>query len=195
MIIDVSSNQGRIDWLKVSKQVDGVILRATIKNGNLDPRFMEYYNGILKNSNSKLQSISAYKFSYERTYIGAYREACECLQTLLDHGVRMQVLDRFYCDIEQWGGRDYTTAEADAVLKGYRDACVEFGVTFGMYFNYNYAKHIVNAKVWRRFPLWIARYNKTLGDVSPWTPELWQYTSAGKIDGISTPVDISKELK
>ena len=195
MIIDVSSNQGRIDWLKVSKEVDGVILRATIKNGKLDSRFMEYYNGILKNSNSKLQSISAYKFSYERDYIGAYREACECLQTLLDHGIRMQVLDCFYCDIEQWGGRDYTTAEADAVLKGYRDACHEFGVKFGMYFNYNYAKHIVNPQVWKRYPLWIARYNKTLGDVSPWTPVLWQYTSTGTVSGITTNVDISKELK
>ena len=189
-IIDVSAYQGAIDWKQAAQEIDGAILRTTTQNGKLDTRFMENLNGALQNS---VKTIDGYKFAYTREYIPAYVEACKTLDLLDYHGV-LSFLRYFFLDLEAWDGRDYTKQEADAVIKGYRDACQDFGVKFGLYFNWNYAKNIVDT-YWRYLPLWIARYNSSLGDVSPWSPILWQYTSTGTIAGIKGNVDISKEIE
>ena len=189
-IIDVSAYQGAIDWKEAAQEIKGVILRATTQNGKIDTRFMENLNGALQNS---VKTIDGYKFAYTREYIPAYIEACKTLDTLDSHGA-LSFLRYFFLDLEAWGGRDYTKQECDAVIKGYRDACQDFNVKFGLYFNWNYAKNIVD-DYWRYLPLWIARYNSSLGDVSSWSPILWQYTSTGTIAGISGAVDISKEIE
>lgn len=194
MIIDISSNQAKIDWEKVSKSgVTDVIMRATTKNGQLDTRVIENYNGILKNMNDVLNTLSFYKFSYVRTYSEARMECMKTLYALFEKGIRRDVIDKLYLDLEAWGGRDYTNIECNEVIMGYLDQCINMGVQLGLYFNYNYAKHIVDP-IWKDLPLWIARYNATLGDVTPWKPILWQYTSNGHVDGITTAVDISKRL-
>ncbi len=189
-IIDVSAYNGAIDWSKAAQEIDGAILRTTTQNGKIDTRFMENLNGALQNS---VKTIDGYKFAYTREYIPAYVEACKTLDTLDSHGA-LSFLRYFFLDLEAWGGRDYTKQECDAVIKGYRDACQDFDVKFGLYFNWNYAKNIVD-DYWRYLPLWIARYNSSLGDVSPWSPILWQYTSTGTIAGINGNVDISKEIE
>lgn len=189
-IIDVSAYNGSIDWSKAVQEIDGAILRTTTQNGKIDTRFMENLNGALQNS---VKTIDGYKFAYTREYIPAYVEACKTLDLLDSHGA-LSFLRYFFLDLEAWGGRDYTKQECDAVIKGYRDACQDFDVKFGLYFNWNYAKNIVD-EYWRYLPLWVARYNSSLGDVSPWSPILWQYTSSGTIAGISGAVDISKEIE
>ena len=195
MILDISSNQGRIDWQKVSHQdVTKVILRSTTQNGKIDVRTLENYNGILQNMNDKLNSIDFYKFSYVRDYTSARIESMKTLDTMERAGIRLEVMDTFFLDLEGHGGRDYTKDEASQVILGYFDTCLRSNINLGLYFNYNYAKNIVDP-IWRELPLWIARYNSILGDVSPWTPELWQYTSKGHVDGIIGNVDISKAVK
>lgn len=192
MVIDVSSYQGVIDWTKVSKTgVTKVIHRATTKDGGLDTRLLQNYNGILQNMNDTMNQFDVYKFSYERGYIPARIEAMKTIKALSDKGVQFDML---WLDLEGWGERDYTKDEANNVIMGYVDACIEADVKLGLYFNYNYAKNIVD-DIWRVLPLWIARYNKKLGNVAPWRPEMWQYTSLGQIDGIVGNVDVSKVVE
>lgn len=194
MIIDISSYNGKIDWQKVSKQdIDGVILRSTTQNGKLDTRLIENYNGILQNMNNKLNWLAFYKFSYVRTYAKGRIECLNTIDAMQSAGIRPETIDRFYLDLEMWDGREYTREEADEVILAYADQCHYMGVPFGLYSNYNYIKNILNP-VWRFLPLWIARYNTTLGDVKPWQPDIWQYTSKGQIDGIPSNVDISRRL-
>lgn len=194
MILDISSNQGKIDWQKVSTQdVTKVILRSTTQNGKLDVRTLENYNGILQNMNGRLNSIDFYKFSYVRDYTAARIESMKTLDTMKRAGIRLEVMDTFYLDLEGHGGRDYTKDEASRVILGYFDTCLDCNVNLGLYFNYNYAKNIVDP-IWRELPLWIARYNDHLGNVDPWQPELWQYTSKGHVDGIIGNVDISMRV-
>ena len=188
--LDLSSNQGKIDFEKLKTQnIDGIILRSTTANGNLDTRLIEYYNGILHNM-SDIDEISVYKFSYAWTYQEARIEAFKCLQAMAEKGIHY---DYFYLDLEAHGGRDYKTDEASAVILAYIDELRDRGMEnkFRLYFNYNYAKNIID-KIWQRIPVWLARYNSTMGDVSPFNVVLWQYTSTGHVDGISTNIDISK---
>lgn len=194
MIIDVSSYQGKIDWATVSKTgVEGVILRSTTKNGKMDTRAIENYNGILQNMNDKLNFLGFYKFSYARDFVGAAKECLSTLRTMGAHGITKEAVDCFYLDMEAWGGRDYTREEADAVILGYSYICDKLGVKFGIYSNYNYLKNIIDP-VWAGLPLWYARYNSVMGDISPWIPDIWQYTSSGHVDGIIGNVDISKRV-
>lgn len=188
--LDLSSNQGKIDFEKLATQaIDGVILRSTTANNQLDTRCVEYYNGILHNM-SDIDEISVYKFSYAWSYTEARIECMKCLQALSEKGIHF---DYFYLDLEWHNGRDYTTSEANVVILAYVDQMRALGIDdkIRLYFNYNYAKNIID-KAWRHVPVWLARYNNTMGDVSPFNVVLWQYTSAGHVDGISTNVDISK---
>lgn len=195
MYLDISSNQGKIDWKTLAEKnrelINGVILRATTQNNKLDVRTMENYNGILHNL-SDIDEISVYKFSYARDYVSARIECAKCLSELSAHGVHF---DFFYLDLEGWGGRDYTREEANAVILGYIDTLKVFHPNkFRLYFNYNYLKNIIDP-YWRCVPIWLARYNKTIGDTFGANVVLWQYTSTGKIDGINGNVDISREVK
>ena len=193
MYLDISSNQGLIDWqvVKTNEGINGVILRATTKNNVLDVRTIQNYNGILHNM-SDINEISVYKFSYARDYITARVECRKCLDELSKHGVHF---DFFYLDLEGFGGRDYTREESNAVILGYMDELRFNGdfSKFRLYFNYNYLKNIIDP-IWRQIPIWLARYNETMGDTFGANIVLWQYTSRGRIDGIKTDVDLSREV-
>lgn len=196
MYLDISSNQGTIDWQAVSTNegINGVILRATTKNNLLDVRTIENYNGILHNM-SDIDEISVYKFSYARDYIGARMECRKCLDELNKHGVHY---DFFYLDLEGWGTGDYTREQANAVILGYMDELRQGNIfmvnKLRLYFNYNYLKNVIDP-YWRQMPIWLARYNDTMGDTFGANIVLWQYTSAGRVSGIRGNVDISREVK
>lgn len=194
MYLDISSNQGVIDWKELSKydDINGIILRATTKNGKLDTRTKENYESILHNM-SDIDEISVYKFSYARDYVSACFECLCCLKELEKANVKF---DYFYLDLEGFDGRDYTKDESTYVIMGYMHEMAFNGVfsKFRLYYNYNYLKNII-APIWREIPTWLARYNSTMGDTFGANIVLWQYTSLGQFDGIKTHVDISKEVK
>lgn len=193
MYLDISSNQGLINWQEIPQDVNGVILRATTKNNQLDVRTIQNYNGILKNISARLDELSVYKFSYARSYVEARVECRKCLDELNKHGLHF---DYFYLDLEGWDGRDYTRVESNAVIVGYMDELYFTGIfnKFRLYFNYNYLKNIIDP-FWRQIPTWLARYNSTMGDTFGANIVLWQYTSTGHVAGINGNVDISKEIK
>lgn len=193
MIIDVSSFQGLIDWRRVltTNDIERVILRSTTKNGNLDTRFMENYNGLLKNSFKGV--LDVYKFAYSKTFDNAITEAKNALETLKSRGV-LRGINVFWLDLENIDGARYTKAQASAVIAAYRVMCELYGVEFGIYANYDYVKNVLPS--WSSmYPLWLARYNSITGDVSPFNIEMWQYTSNGKVNGITGAVDLSRYVK
>ena len=193
MIIDVSSFQGLIDWRRVltTNDIERVILRSTTKNGNLDTRFMENYNGLLKNSFKGV--LDVYKFAYSKTFDTALNEAKNALETLKSRGV-LRGINIFWLDLENIDGARYTKAQASAVIAAYRVMCELYGVEFGIYANYDYVKNVLPS--WSSmYPLWLARYNSITGDVAPFNIEMWQYTSNGKVNGITGAVDLSRYVK
>ena len=193
MYIDVSEYQGLIDWKRVHDENDvkGVILRATTRNGKLDKRLIRNYNAILA-SCSDVKELSVYKFSYSRTYAGARVEAANVLSTLHQNKIKF---DYFYLDLEKFDDKDYTPDEAAQVILAYNDAFRNAGIKdkLRLYFNKNYLDNIIPAN-FKHIPIWLARYNSVIGDVKGANVVLWQYTSTGKVNGISGNVDLSKEV-
>lgn len=193
MYLDISSNQGEIMWQDIPQDVNGVILRATTKNNQLDVRTVQNYNGILKHISARLDELSFYKFSYAWDYVSARLECYKCLKAINEKGMHY---DYLYLDLEQHDGKDYTREQASAVIMAYMHEMAFNGVfsKFRLYFNYNYLKNIIDP-IWRDIPLWLARYNSTMGDTFGANVVLWQYTSTGHVLGINGNVDISKEIE
>lgn len=197
MYIDLSKWNGTINWAKVrehsetKEKINGIILRSTVKSGALDDKLIENYNGVL-HFMSDVNEISVYKFSYAYDYISARMEARKTLQALKEKGIHF---DFFYLDLEK-GDKEYTKDTANAVILAYKDefASQLISSKFALYFNYNYLINIIDTS-WRNEHIWLARYNKYMGDVKGANVELWQYTSSGKVDGINGNVDLSKEVK
>ena len=193
MIIDISSFQGAIDWRKAlaSNDIERVILRSTTKNSNLDVRFMENYNGLLKNSFKGI--LDVYKFAYSKNYADALIESKKALETLKSRGV-LRGINIFWLDLENIDGTRFSRAQAESVIGAYRVMCEYYGVEFGIYANYDYVKNVLPQ--WAAmYPLWLARYNSITGDVKPFNIEMWQYTSNGKVNGINGAVDLSRYVK
>ena len=191
MYLDISSYNGDINWRTVadSAEVDGVILRSTTSGGNLDVRAIQNYNGILQNL-PDVDELSFYKFTYANAYVAARLECRTTLTKLKAAGLHF---DYLYLDIEGHGGKDYTTMQANEVILGYLDEMKLWNVDnlLRLYFNYNYLKNIIDP-VWRSMPIWLARYNDSMGDIFGANVKLWQYTSNGKIAGITGNVDVSR---
>lgn len=198
-ILDVSSYQGVIDWREVASHVEygGAIVRTTTQSGKLDNKFIDNSNAIIEQIadglNHNFTYYAGYKFAYTRDFMSAYIEASKTLHEIEKAGL-LASMARFYLDLEKWGDRDYKTNEATEVIKGYREACADYYIPFGLYCNYNYIKRIIDPFWSGHLYLWLARYNSVMGDVAPWTPALWQYTSSGKVAGINGNVDISEVI-
>lgn len=190
MIIDVSSFQGSINWAKVFKEnnIERIILRSTTKNGNLDTRLIENYNGILKNGFKGV--LDVYKFAYSKSYTDALIESEKALRALNEKGI-LRGVNIFWLDLENIDGSRFSPRQAAEVIGAYRVMCESYGVDFGIYANYDYVKNVL-PKWAATYPLWLARYNKITGDVKPFKIEIWQYTSNGKVSGIPAAVDLSR---
>lgn len=195
MYLDISSHQGFIDWKQVASQKDitGIILRSTTKNGKLDTRTLENYNGILQNISGQLEELSVYKFSYARDYASARIEALKTVRALLEKGIHY---DYLYLDMEMFDEREFTRKETSEVILGYYDvfnAYRQLG-RLAIYTNYNYIKNILDRDIAGGFRIWLAKWSDNIGDISGWNVKLWQYTDRGHVPGISTNVDLSRPV-
>ena len=194
MYLDISSNQGRIDWEEVATVPDlnGVILRATTKNNKLDVRTIENFNGVMEHLGDKLTELSVYKFAYAKDYIAARLECHKCIVALAEKGIKYR---NFYLDIEKTDTGDFTKPQATAVIYGYMDELANFSLNskLRLYCNYNYLKNIIDPAFYP-LPIWLARYNDEMGDTFGANVVLWQYTSRGRVAGITGNVDVSKEV-
>lgn len=194
MIIDISSNNGVIDWREVVKQdIQRVIFRSTTRNNKFDTRFIDNLNAYLAESEGA-GHFELYKFSYARTYGEAMSEALVLFQRLKSANIFM-LTNKLWLDLEKWGDRDYYQKEANDVILAYSFACKVYGYELGIYCSHSYLNNVLpdwvaDAKI----PLWVARWNNYLGSVKPYNVELWQYTSKGSVKGINGNVDLSKKV-
>ena len=178
--IDVSQYQGTIDWKKVKG--DGIqfaILKIIKKNLNPDEQFESNWSGC---EEAGIPVPWVYNYSYATTEAKGRTDAQAVLKTLngRETGVCLDVEDA----CQKGLGTlliDIINAYAEVILSAGLDFCVYTGEWF---FN-TYIKPYGGLS----YPLWIAKY----GSYKPNIPGMigWQYTSRGKVAGISGNVDMN----
>lgn len=190
MILDVSKYQQEINYNEVAKQVEGVILRCGITGWGdanecqVDPLFEKHFAGF----KAAGVPVGAYYYSAADTLEKAREEAEFCKKILAGKQLELPV----YYDLEEPHRmnkltREQLTTQAEAWASIMEAA----GYFVGIYANTSwFLSKLDHASLSKKYSLWLAdyreNYNKTL------KRDLHQYTSAGRINGITGGVDLSK---
>lgn len=181
-IADISHYQGNIDWSKTRKELDYVIFRASV-GSNADQKYLEYTRdcGI---------PYGAYHYVKAGTAAEARKEArwfIECA----NKAAKKPLI--YFADIEY---ETQTAATTEAVCVAFLEELRALGCKMvGLYIGQSRYKYAGKA-IAMCDAVWIPRYGKNTGEVPteeyyPKYPcDLWQYTSKGKVAGISGNVDL-----
>lgn len=199
--IDVSDNQGYIDWKKVKAAgVEFAILRSVRRSGNVDKQLASNIKGCLEND----IPFDFYKYMYATTTADAVREATEVVDALTKLGVKASKSTVIWADVEDSTQMALSTSTLTKVVQAFKDTVVNAGFTFGLYMGkYYYEKGELNTELFDDHT-WIARYHNGYAVMQfgqlpdeKYKPvakngELWgwQYTSSGKVPGINGNVDL-----
>ena len=191
--LDVSSNQGKIDWKKARTGVDYVILRSVLKSGKTDACFAEN----VKVLNEIQMPYDVYKYVYAQDIEGINQEVFDTIKCIQDNGAKCK---RIWLDIEDSSLKALGRGALTTLVQTGVDAILKNGFYAGIYTGYNCLR-----EKWFDLPdvpLWLARYPfSTIHDINSDIPDTsfvsdydwsgWQYTSRAYIDGISYFCDLS----
>lgn len=199
--IDISDNQGLINWQKVKAAgVRFAVLRSVRRSGKTDYQFMNNVAGCQANS----IPFDVYKYTYATTEDAAQKEAQQVIALLDSINADKSMI--VWWDVED---RDMLWqlgwANLTAIISAAKSVIVDAGYRFGLYVGlYVYREAWFDFTRFAVDPLWVARYpvsgEKDLSYNPPesYKPDAdvgraiwgWQYSSNGKVDGISGPVDL-----
>lgn len=191
--IDVSDNQGVIDWLKVKGAgVTFAILRSVRGSLKPDYRFEDNYAGCCKNG----IKTGVYKYSYATTVSKAVEEAKAVLKLLNGRKLDYPV----YFDMEDKCQRSLGKAALTAIANAFLNTIREGGYLAEIYCNLDWYQNILDVKAIQTDGYWLARYGMNNGLAEErYRPGIgesgWQYTSRGTVDGISGHVDMNYMYK
>lgn len=188
-VIDVSRWQGTIDWKKVkaSGKVGGVMIRAvSTKSGQLyvDPCFEANYAG----AKSVGLPVGVYTYTVAVTE-GMAKKELNLLKTCLE-GKSFEL--PIAIDVEDPRLRSLAPAKLSALVAEAAAQLEAWGLYAMVYTYTNFADTALDMAALAAYDLWIADYR---GKRPARRHGMWQYTSSGKIPGVSGPVDLSHAYK
>ena len=195
-VIDVSSWQGDIDWAKAKADgVEGAIIRLGFGWGNdADTKAQRNINECKRLG----IPFGIYWYSYAYDANCARAEGNDVAAKLRQMGVSPNDLKYpVYYDLEKWTWAGHTPPTNPNVYSGMADAWYGALQSAG-YKNlgvYSYTSYLQgplkHADIYAK-TTWVAQYGARMGfDSFPTNSRGWQYTSTGKVDGISGNVDMN----
>ena len=179
-IIDVSEHQGTIDWPIVKKQVDGVIIRCGYGDDIASQDDKQWKRNADECTRLGIP-FGVYIYSYATSMAQAESEAKHALRCVKGYKLSYPI----YLDLEHAG----TEAGAVDRAKRFGDLIEAAGYWCGIYANLNWWNNYLPGL--DRFTKWIAQYNSTC-DYTGKNKDIWQYTSGGRVAGISGDVDMNE---
>lgn len=204
VIIDVSSWQENIDYAKVKNTgVKGVILRCgrtgygTAKSKQEDSTFKKHYEGFKKVG----LPVGAYYYSCAVSEAEAREEANLVLSILkgkqFEYPIYFDTEDNH--DIKGAGCSPVSQysigkTKLTQVAKAFLETVEKAGYYVGIYASTSWLNNQLDMSQLKNYDVWVAHYNVSkpsyAGDYG-----MWQYTSSGKVSGISGDVDCNRVYK
>lgn len=190
--IDVSHHQGNIEWDAVKASgIEFVIMKAMYENGHrIESSFLRNYEGAagLKRG--------AYIYNIARNVAQAVEEAEDFVKILggreLEFGVWLDMEDSKISKLSRKTLWNIIDTEAEIITRA--------GYHVGIYCNkYWYTSILDGSSLSKRYDFWVARYpqadNGTIKEsLAPRYAKIWQYSSKGRVPGITGNVDMDIEL-
>ena len=193
--VDVSSYQGEIDWPRVARAgVEFAIIRLGLRGyteGGLfeDSCFSQNIEGALAAG----LDVGVYFFSQAVSEAEAREEARFVLERLEGYEITYPVV----FDWERQNYPDSRTRLTDgetqtACAAAFCQAIEQAGYLPMVYFSPSKAYDELDLARLLQWPFWLAHYTEDWQATSfRYQFAMWQYTSQGTVDGISTPVDLN----
>ena len=181
LIIDVSEHQGNINWDQVkSTGVEGVIIRCGFGD-NIASQDDKYWKRNADECTRLGIPFGVYIYSYATSMAQAESEAQHVLRCVKGYKLSYPI----YLDLEHAG----TEAGAVERAKRFGDIIEAAGYWCGIYANLNWWNNYLPGL--DRFTKWIAQYNSSCDYVGK-NKDMWQYSSSGRVAGISENVDMNE---
>lgn len=195
MIIDISKWNGDIDFSKVKKQVDGIIIRIGYRgygDGSIVPD--PYADAYIKECIRLGIPYGVYFFSQAINKTEGKEEGEWTISQLKKYAV--QPLLPVWIDTEAANGSG--TGRADKItvnarteaMKGFCEQVEKFGYWAGIYRSTSWYRSKLKDDELVKWSHWVADYRGYNGYTG--NTALWQYSSGGEIDGIKGRVDLNE---
>lgn len=182
--IDVSKYQSDINWEKVAASgIDYVIVNAGYGKfaDQKDPKFDEN----MKNAQAVGLDCGAYWYSYALSVEDAYKEAEACYQAIKDYNFTYPI----YFDIEDPSQSRLSVAETSAIIEAFCTTLQKKGYYVGIYSFASLLTSKVYEEVLDKYDVWVAHFDVPAPAYAR-SYGMWQYSSTGRVNGISTDVDL-----
>lgn len=195
-VIDVSGWQGDIDWAKAKADgVEGAIIRLGYGEGNNADKKAQRNISECKRLGIP---FGVYWYSYADTPALAKEEGADVVSKLKQFGVNPSDLAYpVYYDLEKWtweGHKPPTDPNVyNNIVNNWYSALQSAGYkNLGVYSYTSYLQGpLKHADIYAK-TTWVAQYGARMGfDSFPTNSRGWQYTSSGKVNGISGNVDMN----
>ena len=195
-VIDVSEWQGDIDWAKAKADgVEGVIIRLGYGEGNNADKKAQRNISECKRLGIP---FGIYWYSYADTPSIAKEEGADVVAKLKQFSVNASDLAYpVYYDLEKWtweGHQPPTDPNVyNDIVNNWYSALQSAGYkNLSVYSYTSYLQGpLKHADIYAK-TTWVAQYGARMGfDSFPTNSRGWQYTSSGKVDGISGNVDMN----
>ena len=188
--IDVSKYQGKIDWAKVKQDgIDFAMIRVGYRgygNGKIvmDPYFEQNVKGARANG----IHVGIYFYSVAKNEMEALEEANWTINAIKEYNITYPVA----FDLEDFNryrlsGVSYTQLNKNAVV--FLNRIQSAGYTPMQYGSKSTFGPIWNMNTLNKYKVWLAHYTDKTNYSGKYN--MWQYTSNGKVSGISGRVDLN----
>lgn len=182
--IDVSKWQGNINFQKVKDSgISFVIIRAGY--GKLPSQKDKCFEENYRKAKASGLDIGVYWYSYAMSVDEAREEARACLSVIKGKQFEYPV----YFDLEEQKqfakGREF----CDSIVNAFCSELEKNGYFAGLYISRSPLERFISESTAKKYALWVAEYNSKCrykGDYG-----MWQYSSKGKINGISGNCDMN----
>ncbi len=187
--IDVSKWNGNIDWNAVRNSgVSFVIIRCGYR-GSTKGALVEdsAFRRNIEGATAAGLKVGIYFFTQAVNEVEAVEEASMVLSLVKNYKISYPI----FIDTEACGGRaDKISRETrTAVCRAFCETIRNGGYTAGIYASKSWFTDNLNVGSLNSYKIWLAQYATTPTYTGRY--DLWQYSSKGKINGISGDVDLN----
>lgn len=190
--IDVSKWNQEIDWEAVKNAgIEFAIIRCGYRGAStgalvIDPRYKENIEGAI----SAGIPVGVYFFTQALDEVEAVEEASMVIRLIEDYDVDYPV----FLDSESAGGRGRAdgldSEERTKAHRAFLQTIEAAGYETGVYASRNWLNDRIDMTRLSDYRIWLAEYADA-PTYDEFYYHMWQYTSKGTVDGISTNVDLN----
>lgn len=189
--VDVSAHQGQIDWEQVRQAgMEFAIIRIGYRGYTSGGIYEdEYARANLEGARAAGLKVGVYFYSQALDEGEARREAQFCLDFLDGEKLDLPVVYDWEYAGEDTRSADMSSNTLMACTRAFCEEVENAGYAPMVYFNPHLAEHLLRLEELQEYPFWLAMYSDQM--TWPHEIEMWQYTAAGSVPGISGEADIN----